>query len=114
MFGTGQAFVTLDPAVKKPVFSVYAINYAKLAVKIYSVQPGDWAAFEKYLQDWQRTDRVVEIPGKLLFDKTLALDNPADTLSEVNIELSPYLKQGFGQFVAGRPAAGGHVRIRER
>ncbi len=107
LFGTGQAFVTLDPAVKKPVFSVYAINYSKLAVKIYSVQPGDWPAFEKYLQDWQRTDRVVEIPGKLLFDKTLALDNPADTLSEVNIELSPYLKQGFGQFVVVvQPPAG--------
>ena len=107
LFGTDQVFVTLDPAVKKPVFSVYAINYARLAVKIYSVQPTDWAAFAKYLQDWQRTDSTVEIPGSLVFDKTLPLDNPMDSLSEVNIELSPYLKKGFGQFVVVvQPPAG--------
>ena len=46
LFGPGETFVTLDPAAKKPVFSVYAINYPRLDVKIYAVQPSDWPAFQ--------------------------------------------------------------------
>ena len=99
LFATDQTFVTLDPAVKEPVFSVYAINYAKIDVKIYAVQPGDWEAFKNYLRDWQRTDVAVQMPGKLVFDEIMPLNLPDDTLSEVNIELAPYLKNGFGHFV---------------
>jgi uncharacterized protein YfaS (alpha-2-macroglobulin family) len=99
VFGTDQVFVTLDPAVKKPVFSVYAINYSKLAVKIYAVQPNDWDAFTKYLREWQQTDRAVQVPGRLVFDKTISLELPNDTLSEVEIGLAPYVENGFGHFV---------------
>ena len=97
---TDQIFVTLDPSVKKPVFSAYAINYSKLDVQINSVAPEDWPAFTQYMRNWQRTDVPVQtMPGKVVFDKTISLDFPADVLSEVNIDLSPYLKNGFGQFV---------------
>jgi len=99
LFGADQVFVTLDPALKKPVFTVYAINYSKLAVRIYAVQPNDWDAFTKYVREWQQTDRGVQIPGNLVFDKTISLELPNDTLSEVNIELAPYLENGFGHFV---------------
>ena len=94
-----QYFITLDPAVKKPVFSVYAINYNKLAVKIYAVKPTDWDAFKVYVRDWQQTDRVSQLPGSVVFDKTISLNIPDDTLSEVDIELAPYLKNGTGHFV---------------
>jgi uncharacterized protein YfaS (alpha-2-macroglobulin family) len=99
VFGTDQVFITLDPAVKKPVFTVYAINYSKLDVRIYAVQPNDWDAFTKYLREWQQTDRIVQIPGALVFDKAISLEGPDDTLSEVNIELAPYLENSFGHFV---------------
>ncbi len=99
LFATDQTFVTLDPAVKQPVFSVYAINYAKIDVKIYSVVPADWDAFKKYMQNWQRTDVTSQLPGRLVFDEVMPLSLPDDTLSEVNIELAPYLKDGFGHFV---------------
>ncbi len=99
VYRTDQVFVTLDPAVKKPVFSVYAINYSKLAVRIYAVQPNDWDAFTHYVREWQQTDPAAHIPGNLEFDKTIFLDLPEDTLSEVNIELAPFLENGFGQFV---------------
>ena len=97
--GPDQVFLTLDPAAKKPVFSVYAINYSKLHVKVYSVQPADWPAFAKYMREWRQTDQPGRMPGELVYDKVMPLDIPADTLSEVNIELSPYLKNGFGHFV---------------
>ncbi|MFZ2097063.1 MAG: alpha-2-macroglobulin family protein, partial [Anaerolineales bacterium] len=99
LFGTDQVFITLDPAVKKPVFTVYAINYSKLDVRIYAVQPNDWDAFTKYLREWQQTDKIVQIPGTPVFDKAISLEGPDDALSEVNIELAPYLENGFGHFV---------------
>ncbi|PKO13398.1 MAG: hypothetical protein CVU39_19540 [Chloroflexi bacterium HGW-Chloroflexi-10] len=107
LINTGQTFITLDPAVRKPVFSVYAINYAKLAVKIYAVQPGDWDGFTKYLREWQQTDIVAQMPGMLVFDKTIALDNPDDILSEVNIELTPYLKNDVGHYIVVVEPPGG-------
>jgi uncharacterized protein YfaS (alpha-2-macroglobulin family) len=99
LYSTNQNFVTLDPAQKKPVFSLYAINYSKLAVRIYAVQPEDWEAYTKYLREWRQSDRAVQVPGTQVFDKTISLDLPVDTLSEVNIELEPYLKDSFGHLV---------------
>ncbi len=96
LYRTDQIFYTLDPALKKPVFSVYAINYKQLDVQIYAVQPEDWPAYSLYLQQWQRTDVDAHMPGKLVYDKQIDLDLPDDELTEVNIELAPYLENGFG------------------
>jgi uncharacterized protein YfaS (alpha-2-macroglobulin family) len=96
LVGPDQEFITLDPAAKK---SVYAINYSRVDVRIYSVQPDDWPAFRQYMREWQRTDVHPAIPGELVYDQSMALDLPADTLSEVDLPLSPYLKDGFGQFI---------------
>ncbi|HWR65203.1 MAG TPA: Ig-like domain-containing protein [Bellilinea sp.] len=107
LFATDQPFVTLDPAVKEPAYSMYAINYARIDVSIYSVEPGDWEAFKAYLRDWQRTDVAVQLPGQQVFHEVMPLNLPDDTLSEVNIELAPYLKNGFGHFVVVvQPPAG--------
>ncbi len=97
--GPGQNFVTLDPVAAKPVFSVYAINYSQVLVKIYKVEPANWPAFKQYLRDWQQTDRPTQMPGKLVYDKSLNLDIPADTLTQVDIPLGDYLNDGYGQFV---------------
>ncbi len=47
------------------------------------------------------------MPGKLVFDETITLDIPDDTLSEVAIDLTPYLKGGYGHFIVNvQPPAG--------
>ena len=100
--GPEQPFVTLDPAAAKPALSVYALNYNKLDVKIYAVQPTDWPAFKQYLREWQRTDQPAQMPGKLLSDRSLPVEAAADTLTQVDIDLSAYLEQAdsrFGHFV---------------
>ncbi|HEU0296851.1 MAG TPA: Ig-like domain-containing protein [Anaerolineales bacterium] len=94
-----QNFLTLDPTVSKKVFSVYAINYDKLHLKVYAVQPGDWTEFRQYLRDWQQTDVPSRMPGRLLEDRDYALDLPADALSQVDINLSQYMNGNFGHFV---------------
>ncbi len=99
LVGPGQNFITLDPAASKPVFSVYAINYTSLNVKIYAVQPSDWPAYKTYLSEWQGAEAQVQLPGQLVYDQRLALDLPADSLSQVDIDLGKYLQNGVGHLV---------------
>ena len=97
--GPNQNFVTLDPAAKKPVFSVYAINYARLDVRINAVQPSDWPAYQQYLRDYQRTDIQVKLPGRQVLSKTINVESAADTLSEVNIDLTQVMDGPYGHFI---------------
>lgn len=99
LIGPQKFFITLDPAAKKPVFNFYAVNYDRVKVQVYSVKPEDWEAFTRYFDKWQQTDKQVQIPGKLVLDEMMNLDIPADVLSEVGIDLSAYLKGGFGHFI---------------
>ena len=96
--GSGQTFVTLDPASAKPVFSVYSMNYASLNVAIYAVQPSDWPAFKAYLRDWQQGNSSTP-PGRRVVSKSLPVEAPADSLGEVDIDLSQVMDGHFGQFI---------------
>ena len=99
LFGPEQVLVTLDPTSSKPVFSVYAINYPKLDVKIYAVQPSDWPEFKRYLRDYQSTNAKLKLPGRLVLDKSMPVESAADTLTEVGIDLSQVMDGKFGQFI---------------
>ncbi len=99
LIGPDSAFVTLDPASVKPVLSLYVMNYNRLDVQVYAVQPSDWTAFKKYLQDYQRTDQATDPPGRLVRDEVLRIDAPADKLTEVGIDLSDELEGDFGHFI---------------
>ncbi|MBK9923846.1 MAG: hypothetical protein IPP66_01015 [Anaerolineales bacterium] len=99
LVNTGQSFITLDPTASKKVFSVYAINYNKLNLKVYSVQPADWPRFKEYLREWQRTDNPPSMPGTLVEDSSLTLNIPDDTLSQVAVDLGKHMNGDFGQFV---------------
>ena len=95
----GQSFLTLDPTASEAIFSVYAINYSKLNLKVYAVQPTDWPQFRQYLREWQQTDAAPEMPGRLVTDKPINLDIPSDMLTQVDINLSQYMDADFGHFV---------------
>ncbi len=99
LVGPEDIFVTLDPAARKPVLSLFVMNYSRLDVKIYAVQPSDWPAFQEYLQEYQYTDRPSSPPGRLVRDETLRLETATDKLTEVSIDLSDELDGDFGQFI---------------
>jgi uncharacterized protein YfaS (alpha-2-macroglobulin family) len=99
LVGPGQNFLTLDPTLTKPALSVYAVNYDKLHVKVQTVQPADWTAFKKYLQEWQQTDNPPALPGTSVMDKNISLDLPADTLSQVDVDLNQFMAGASGQFI---------------
>jgi len=99
LFGPDEIFVTMDPADHNPALSLYSINYNKLNVEIYQVEPPDWPDFLQYLRDYQRTDIQLTIPGKKVFDDTVPIESPADKLTEVYIPLTDYLDGESGQFI---------------
>ena len=104
LVGPEQALITLDPAigqseVKKPIYSVYVINYNQLDVKIYAVDPSDWMSYKYYLREWQRTDQPPSMPGRLVSDETIRIETPADTLTQVDIDLSEFMDGRFGHFI---------------
>jgi uncharacterized protein YfaS (alpha-2-macroglobulin family) len=115
LFGPGERLVTLDPASKKPTLTAYAVNYDRLQVRAYQVQPSDWDTFEAYLRAFreylwddppEREGDPPEPPGRRTMDKTIELAAPADTLTEVNIDLSPALTGDLGQLVVVVEPAG--------
>jgi len=99
LIGPNEIFVTLDPAASDPALDLYTINYTKLDVRIYAVQPSDWPAFLEYMYEYQRTDTPPDPPGTLVLDETKRLETPDDVLTEVNIGLSDYMDGDSGHFI---------------
>ncbi len=94
-----QTFLTLDPAVSDARFSFYAINYSRVNVKIYAVQPTDWPKYLQALRDWREQDRLPEMPGLRVESKTLSLKLPVDTLSQIDLDLNEYMEGKYGHFI---------------
>ena len=75
------------------------MNYKQVKVRIYKVQPSDFATFSVYLATWRETDDKSGIPGMLVSDEIIDLDLPADTLSQVSIKLDQFKDGDYGQFI---------------
>jgi len=99
LVGPDNIFVTLDPSTQQPALSLYTINYNKLDVKIYAVQPSDWPDFMTYLSEYQWTDEPQEPPGILVRDDIQNLEIGTDVLTQVNIDLSNITNDKFGHFI---------------
>lgn len=96
--GPDAPFVTLDPSAQQPALTLYALNHKRLDVQVYAVQPQDWPAFKEYLRTWQN-NQPAPLPGSLLMAKTLTLDIPDNTLTQIQIPLEEYTAQGYRQFI---------------
>jgi hypothetical protein len=99
LFGPDDILVTLDPASKSPILSLYTINYDKLDVKVYSVVPSDWPVFQTYLQEFYRTDQPAPPPGQLILESRVNIDAEDDQLTEVGIDLSEVMEDEYGHFI---------------
>ena len=99
LIGPDRILVTLDPASTTPILSLYTINYKKLNLEIYAVEPSDWPDFKEYLREYYRTDEPPDPPGKLVLDDILKLETPTDVLTEVGVDLSDVMDGDFGHFI---------------
>jgi uncharacterized protein YfaS (alpha-2-macroglobulin family) len=99
MFGPDQIFMTMDPADRSPALSLFTINYNKINLEIYRVEPADWPDFLQYLRDYQRTDLQLTPPGEKVFDDFINVEAPEDQMAETYVSLEEHLQDGNGQFV---------------
>ncbi|HSM25868.1 MAG TPA: alpha-2-macroglobulin family protein, partial [Anaerolineaceae bacterium] len=99
LIGPQKTFITLDPFSQKPELSLYTINYSKLDVRIYEVEPEDWRDYQKYLRDFYQTDPQTEPPGRLAFNQVINLKTDQDALSEVKIDIDTVMPGEFGHYI---------------
>ncbi|HZH34830.1 MAG TPA: MG2 domain-containing protein, partial [Pyrinomonadaceae bacterium] len=95
----GGNFVILDPTAK-PNYSVYSINQPSLKVQVRAVTPEDWETFRQYMRFLHNDDQKrPALPGRIVFDQTVQVENKPDELVETRLDLSPALSEGFGHAI---------------
>jgi uncharacterized protein YfaS (alpha-2-macroglobulin family) len=95
----GGSFVVLDPTAK-PNYSVYSINQPSLKVQVRAVTPEDWDGFRQFMRHLNYDEQKrPPLPGRVVLNKTVAVENKPDELVETRIDLSAALNEGFGHAI---------------
>mgnify|MGYP001191848857 CR=1 FL=1 len=98
-YAQGGIMAVLDPTAK-PYYSIYSTNHAAAKVRIYDVEPKDWRQFQDYVRRINYDDgKRPLIPGKLISDKIVTIENKPDEMVETRIDIGPALDGGFGNVV---------------
>ncbi|HEX9962142.1 MAG TPA: MG2 domain-containing protein, partial [Pyrinomonadaceae bacterium] len=100
LYTQGGNFVVLDPTAK-PAYSIYSTNHRSVRVKIYAVQPTEWSQFQQYVRyvNYDDDKRKPKMPGRLVSDKVVAIENKPDEMVETRIDLAEALNDGFGSAI---------------
>jgi uncharacterized protein YfaS (alpha-2-macroglobulin family) len=99
MYSQGGSFVILDPTAK-PAYSFYSTNHATAKVKIYQVEPTDWYGFQSYMRyQYYEEGKRPKMPGRLVSDETVTIQNKLDELVETRVDLAKALDDGFGNAI---------------
>lgn len=100
LYAQGGNMVVLDPTAK-PSFSIYSTNQPSVKLKIYKVEPADWAQFQEYVRriNYDDDKNRPAVPGKLVVNKTVAIENKPDEMVETRIDLAEVLTGGFGNVI---------------
>ena len=100
---SGQSFVVLDPAGPRQL-SLYSVNYMTVKVSLFSVGPEDWIKYQTYRQLHSRgpndaAARKAVLPGRLVYSRQIDFKQAPNDMIETGIDLTPALKNGFGQAI---------------
>ena len=94
----GQTMLVLDPKGPRSLpFKV--VNYDKLRVRLWKVQPSDWQAFQQYQSDFRSNLKEQHPPGQLVQDQVISTGAVTDQETEVPVDLSPALQNELGHVV---------------
>lgn len=93
----GDRFVVMDPS-GTPSVSAYSVNIPRIDVEIYAVEPGDFADFLAYLQDWNRADDAPP-PGSRVVERSINIQGEDDKLTETVVDLSEALDGATGNLI---------------
>lgn len=99
LYAQGGPMTVIDPTAK-PTYSIYSINHSSAKVRMYAVEPKDWRQFQDYLRHINYDDgKRPVIPGRLISDKIISIQNKPDEMVETRIDLSPALNGGYGSVI---------------
>lgn len=99
LYAQGGFMSVLDPTAK-PTYSIYSTNLNDVKVRMYSVEPRDWRAFQDYVRHINYDDgKRPTIPGKLVSDKVVPIAAKPDEMVETRIDISSALDSGFGNVI---------------
>ena len=100
LYSQGGRMIVVDPTAK-PFYSVYSTNQPSVKVKLYKVSPTDWNQFSQYVRYMNYDDDTKKppMPGTLVFNETINIENRADEMVETRIDLSKALNGGFGNVI---------------
>ncbi|MCI4675885.1 Ig-like domain-containing protein [Candidatus Mycolicibacterium alkanivorans] len=93
----GGNHVILDPK-GLPVLAVRTIGINRVRVRVHTVGPDDWTA-------WQETERrrwsddAIKIPGERVAELVLNVPGAGQRWADVEVDLAPWLDGGLGQFI---------------
>ncbi|MEZ5308177.1 MAG: alpha-2-macroglobulin family protein [Pyrinomonadaceae bacterium] len=100
MYSQGGTMVIQDPSAKTPAYSVYSTNHTQARLKVYRVEPKNWNQFAEFLRYRNYEDgNKRSIPGTLIGDSTIAIENKPDEVVETRVALAKYLKGGYGNII---------------
>lgn len=114
LFVPNQSLITVDPH-GPPRLSLHHINHADLRLRVQQVDAEHWGDYIRARQrNWRGDDVGVALPGRTVFDDRWPTPSEPETLSAIDLPLSPWLPDGGkGHLVLeispGEPAHGARL-----
>lgn len=93
-----QTMLVLDPKGPRSL-PMKVVNYDKLRVRLWKVEPSDWKAFQEYQQQTYSNLKDRKPPGQPVEDHVIDTKAPIDQETEVAVDLSSALRDGLGHVV---------------
>jgi uncharacterized protein YfaS (alpha-2-macroglobulin family) len=99
LYTQGGTMAVLDPTAS-PTYSVYSTNHTSIKVRMYAVQPKNWHQFLEFVRRLNYDDgQRPPIPGRLVSDRIVSIQNKPDEMVETRVDISPGLDGGFGNVI---------------
>lgn len=92
------SYVVLDPSAR-PVHKIFTLNYEKLLVRIYAVDPEDYVDFQEIAPYRRSTDIKEKTIGRLVHEENIRIEGNRDEMVLTELDLSPWLENGLGHLL---------------
>jgi uncharacterized protein YfaS (alpha-2-macroglobulin family) len=97
--GPSAGLTVLDPSAKGKV-SVHSTNHKALKVRVYEVEPDQYAAWESWMNRWRWDDAAPKVPpGRQVRDAMVQVKGSPDAMTETVLDLGDLLHDGHGQLI---------------
>ena len=99
---SGRRLVTLDPLAEQQTIPVTVRNHDQLRVRLFDVDPSDYASFVSYFEEKERSrdGALPDAPWTLVSEDEVDTGVDSDAITEVRIDLDEALDGDHGHVIA--------------